>query len=278
MGIIETLDESVLHRRHEVASDVADAFRSSVRAILVSKDGGRPEIVGSCFLLGVDEYRFVVTAAHVLDNLDDRAVYVAGTSGTQPVQLLGLAHLTAKPEGSRSADKIDIGFWQLESDMVEKLGAVSFISAGDVSRNMAPPEHRLYLTMGFPVSKNKKNVDQRAMTVRTSLATYTGELDSTAEIRERFGAPDGQHLFLKFHKFSQSADGAKQTTFAPRGLSGGPLIDLGNFANPETYYAGASAKGRLAGMIISRMRADSILVATRIEVIVKAIRAQIGRR
>ncbi len=51
MGIIETLDVAVLRRRDEVTTAVADSFRASVRAILVSKDGSRAKIVDSCILL-----------------------------------------------------------------------------------------------------------------------------------------------------------------------------------------------------------------------------------
>ena len=274
MGIIETLDDALLRRRDEVTTAVADSFRSSVRAIIVSKDGSQAEIVGSCILLCIDNQHFAVTAAHVLDNLDTHAIYIAGTVGTQPVQLLGHAHLTTAPGGLRSKDKIDIGFWELDSSMVKKLGAVSFVDEAKLSHNKALSEHRLYLAMGYPVSKNKKNVDSVNKTIKTSLAKYTGELNVSRQIPATYAVSGAQHLFLKYQKFSETVDGEKRKSFEPVGLSGGPLLDIGNFASPQTYIAGSVVQGYLAGMIIERIRAHNVLVATRIQVIVDAIRTR----
>lgn len=275
MGCIETLDDALLRRRDEVTTAVADSFRASVRAILVSKDGSQAEIVGSCILLCIDDRHFAITAAHVLDSLDTHAVYIAGTVGTQPLQLLGHAHLTTAPGGLRSMDKIDIGFWELDSSMIERLGAVSFVDEARLSHNKAPLEHRLYLAMGYPVSKNKKNIDSVKKTIKTSLAKYTGELNVSPEIPTKYAVSGTQHLFLKYLQYSETVEGEKRRSFKPVGLSGGPLIDIGNFASPQTYIAGTVIQGYLAGMIIERIRTHNVLVATRIQVIVDAIRTRL---
>lgn len=90
MSLIESLDEAVLNRRHEVSNAVAKQFHSSIRAILVSENGKNPRIIGSCMLLRVDNRNYVVTAAHIADELDINAVYVSGTVGAELVQLARL--------------------------------------------------------------------------------------------------------------------------------------------------------------------------------------------
>jgi hypothetical protein len=270
---IESLEDALLARRHEVADAVAAAFHSSVRAILVSKDGTNPEIVGSCILLVVDGKLFAVTAAHILDNLATHAIYIAGSVGTQPVQIQGVAMMTSLPPGGRQADKLDIGFWQLSQQATETLGLVSFIRESQFSHNRVPLKNRFYLAMGYPVSKNKRNVDNSKKAIKTSLAKYTAGVSDDPSVAEHYGVSGEQHLFLKYHKYSETHAQEKQRTFAPVGLSGGPLIDLGDFATLGRYAADTTPAGYLAGMVIERISQHSVLVAVRIQVIVEAIRA-----
>jgi hypothetical protein len=273
MSPIETLDDALRHRRHEVSEAVSETFRSSVRAVLASEGGRNPIIIGSCMLLRIDEREFVVTAAHILDELDTHAIYIAGTVGTEPVQILGVAQKTSPPPGGRQHDKIDIAFWELDQPTADKLGHVSFIEVSGLSHNKAPLESRLYLAMGYPASRNKKNVNNVKKSIKTSLSKYTGELSNDPAVSHEYGVTGKNHLFLKFHKYSETKSGERRKTFTPNGLSGGPLIDLGNFASPDRYKSDSTIAGYVAGMIIERITKHQVLVATRIQVIVEAIRS-----
>jgi hypothetical protein len=272
MSLVESLDEAVRNRRHEVSETVAKQYHTSVRAVLASADGKKPRIIGSCMLLRLDGRNYVVTAAHIADELDANALYISGTVGAEIVQLVGVIRKTAPPPGGRGRDKIDIAFWEIDTQKIQALGDVVFIGESQFSMNRAPLKNRLYLAAGYPFSRNKKNVNNIAKSIKPSLSKYTAELTEDPAVAQEYGVSGTQHLFLKYQKFSETGSGEKQKTFSPVGLSGGPLIDLGNFASPERYVAGAAVTGYIAGMTIELIRKYNVLVAVRTQVIVEAIR------
>lgn len=272
MSLVENLDEAVRNRRHEVSETVAKQFHTSIRAVLVSEDGKNPRIIGSCMLLRVERRNYVVTAAHIADELDANALYVSGTVGAELVQLVGVIRKTVPPPGGRGRDKIDIAFWEIDTQKTQALGDVAFIDESQFSKNRVPLKNRLYLAAGYPFSRNKKNVNNISKSIKPSLSKYTAELTEEPAVAQEYGVSGTKHLFLKYQKFSETGSGEKQKTFSPVGLSGGPLIDLGNFASPERYVPRSKVTGYIAGMTIELMRKHNVLVAVRIQVIVEAIR------
>jgi hypothetical protein len=272
MSLIEELDDAVRRRRRELSEATAKHFHPSIRAILVTKNGAHPYIIGSCMLLRVDERNYVVTAAHIADELGMNALYVSGTVGGELVQLVGVIYKTKAPSAGKNQDKYDIAFWEIDEEKIDALGEVSFINESQFSKNRAPIKNRLYLAAGYPYSRNKKNINNAALTVKTSLSKYTAELTDDPAVAADFKVSGKDHLFLKFHKFSETDSGDKQNTFAPVGLSGGPLFDLGNFASMDRYTADSSKTGYIAGMTVEKISKRNVLVAVKIEVIVEAIR------
>ena len=86
-----------------------------------------------------------------------------------------------------------------------------------------------------------------------------------------------EHLFLKFQKRAFSANRTSENTFGPRGLSGGPLFDLGDFTGPAIYAQQKKRSARLSGMIIEHHNDHDALVAVRIGPIVEGIRRSLAR-
>lgn len=274
MSIIETIDGAVKNLRHELSEKASESFRNSVRSVLASENGRKPEIIGTCLLIEVDGRRYVVTAAHILDNLDTHSIYISGAIGTQPVQIVGVVNMTKPPSDGRKFDKIDLAFWEIDENTAQNLGDVEFINSTRFSHNQASLKYRLYLAMGFPVSRNKKSVDNPNKAIRPSLSKYTAELLEDQGLNSGLGVTGEQHLFLKFQDQSEAFNGEVRNTFQPRGLSGGSLIDLGNFAAPTKYDASLTQNAFLAGMIIERNSDYQVLVAIRVQVILESIRSQ----
>jgi len=272
MAIFETLDDALHSRRREVSDAVAKQFHSSIRAILASEGGKSPRIIGSCMLMRVDGRDYVVTAAHIADELESHALYISGTVGAALVQLVGVIRKTSPPPTGRRADKIDVAFWEINEQNIKGLGDVEFIEESQCSKNRAPVKNRFYLAAGYPFSRNKRNVNNVSRSIKTSLSKYIAELTENPAVADEYGVSGDKHLFLQFHKFSETDYGEKQTTFSPVGLSGGPLIDLGNFASFERYIGAPDDTGYIAGMTIERISAQNVLVAVRIQVIFEAIR------
>jgi hypothetical protein len=270
MSVIETLDDAIRRRRHECSDAAAKRFHASVRAVLAAQKGRPKAFIATCMLLKVGSGRFVVTAAHVTDWLDDHELYIAGSEGTQPVQFVGRLDATAVPPGGRRADKVDVAFWKLTDAAVGELGEVSFIDESQIYLNRADLAYHQYLAMGYPVSRNKRGIDIPNKGLVPVLSKYTADLNEDPKLPGKVGVSGERHLFLKYEKVSESGTGERRDTFKPDGLSGGPLFHLGNFAAMGRFEATDLPVGRLAGMIIERK--DDNLVAVKIQVVLDAIR------
>ena len=274
MSVIESLQQTIVHQLQECSEEAARVFHSSVRPIFASLDGTRPELIGSCFLLYVDGTKYVVTAAHIVDWTATHAIYVGGTVGTQPVQIVGEIKSTREPSGGRKNDKFDCAFWKVSADAERELGAVTFLDDSRVSRNQVSRENRFYLSMGYPVSRNKGNISNAKRTIQTALSKYTGQIEEIPALAKKLNVSGAEHFFLKFAKFSGTANGEKVSSFKPQGVSGGALIDLGNFATIEKFSPGSKHAGYLSGMMIEHHPDHRALVAVRIEYVLNAIRSQ----
>jgi hypothetical protein len=255
-------------------------FRASVRPVYGNSAAEpRPEHIGSCLLLSVDGVPIVATAAHILDQIDERALYIAGLPGTSPVPIFGGARTaTPKPDRNRNSDHFDTAIWQPPPHSVNALGPVDFLDASRISDNREPSAGRLYTAIGYPVSRNKKAVNHATRSISTHMSMYTADVEEMPELAYKLGVTGSDHLFLRFETQAFTGDGERVNTFGPRGLSGGALLDLGEFDSPESYARDPKRSALLAGMVIEYYKKHRALMAVRIGPIVNGIRIALARR
>lgn len=275
--MIMSLEEAVRVRSRDCMDATGEHFLRSVRPIYGSRDGSRAEPIGSCLLLKVGERKVLVTAAHILDATSTRALYVLGTAKTEPVQLLGELISTTMPTGGRRHDKLDIGFWVIPETAVYDLGDVNFFSEGDLCANQVSPKGRLYMAMGFPHSRNKRKVNNKAMTITPVLWKYSGSVSERPELCAKLGISGDDHLFLRYEKYLTNFEGQRVSSVNPQGLSGGAVFDLGGFDSISCYDARHSPVGMLSGMIIERKKNHQVLIAVKIQRIFDAVKLKYGQ-
>ena len=275
MNTIVSLDEAIRLRRHECAEAVSLQFRKSVRAIFASEHDDHLEQVGSCLLIQVDERRYVVTAAHLMDRVRTHGLFVEGAIGAKLVPITGETKLSIAPRG-RDLDKIDVAFWEVNEVTRHQLGEVEFLDEQRWSFNRAVLDNRLYLMMGYPIVKNKQSVDRSTLSIKPTLGKFTGELQENPILARQLGVSGNEHFFLTYPNYSETEHGHKVNSIVPVGYSGGGLIDLGNFASPTKMLPEAPT-GRLAGMIIERNKRHRAMIAVRLEVVVAGIRKEAAR-
>jgi hypothetical protein len=254
-------------------------FRPSVRPIYRNSDQDRRvEHIGSCLLLDINGSPCVVTAAHILDQGAAGPLYIAGRPGTQLAPILdGTVMTTLKPAAGRNSDPVDVGFWLPPPAALDALGAVDFLDASRISLGVQPSKDRLYTAFGYPLSRNKKRIDHRERSISTGISMYTADAEDMPKLAAKLGVSGAGHLFLRFNKHSFDAGGAHANTFGPRGLSGGALLDLGEFASAESIEREPKGNARLSGMIIEYHSDHDALVAVRIEVVIGTIRKALMR-
>jgi hypothetical protein len=278
--MIETLEQAEARRVQECSLAGARAFQTSVRPIYANSAADpKPQHIGSCLLLDIDGRPVVSTAAHITDALSERmSLYVGGTKGTRPVPVLEVRiKATTAPSANRRLDHLDCAFWQPPDAAVADMGAVEFLNASRISHNRGVIENRIYTGMGYAVSKNKKGISQAARSISNRLSMYTGSVEKLPALATELGVSGDEHLFLRFGKYAFTADGRRVNAFCPIGLSGGALLDLGDFTSPAAYAADAAQSVKLAGMLIENKIKHGALVAVKIGPIVRGIERALAR-
>lgn len=254
-------------------------FRASVRPVYRNSEAEPlPEHLGSCLLLSIDGVRIVATAAHIYDQLEEYTLYVGGPSPTNLVPIIGWAgEATPKPGGERKADHFDWAFWQPPPPAVAAMGDVEFLAVSRVSQSRVISPGRLYTAFGYPISRNKKAINHATKSISTRISMYTANVEAMPALAADLKVTGDEHLFMSFEERSFASDGARENTFGPRGLSGGALLDLGEFTSPESYTRDPGRSALLAAMVIEYYKEHSALVAVRIGTIVNGIRLALAR-
>jgi hypothetical protein len=93
--MLESMDDLARKLLRTRSKDAQQDFQPSVRPMYRNSDAHlRPEHVGTCMLLNIDNTPVLATAAHILDNLTAGwTLYVGGQGQMPPVRIRGGAIL-----------------------------------------------------------------------------------------------------------------------------------------------------------------------------------------
>jgi hypothetical protein len=156
--------------------------------------------------------------------------------------------------------------------MASMLGDVSFLDETLVYQNRESIKDRVFMAMGYPISKNKRGVDYTRREISATSWTYVANAVEIPELEREMGAKHGSHLFLSYGKHSTMERGARTSSVSQPGMSGGPIVCLGNFGKPGTLQRRGEVVLRVAGLTIERAKGHQALVAVKIQVLLDAIR------
>jgi hypothetical protein len=212
-----------------------------------------------------------------MDHLKERPLYIGGAMGAGLVPINGgKLRSTSAPHQNRQSDRFDSAFWEPPPSAVTAMGKVEFLNAARLSWEV-PTVGRLYTAIGYPVSRNKKAIDHVMKSVDTRISMYTADVDEMPALAAKLGVSGAEHFFLRFEKRAFTGDGASDNTFSAKGLSGGALLDLGDFTAPSSYARDPKHSALLSGMVIEYHKEHRALVAVRISAIVKGSRSALTR-
>jgi hypothetical protein len=270
---LEAAEALLRARSHQAALDFGRAVRP---LFAVEGDGPKPILkhAGTCILLLIDGHYVLSTAAHILDRRKDGTVLAVGGTPNRPVVpiLDGTLRTTTPPQGNRDLDHYDCGFWNMPDQAVQNLGAVEFLDASRWSHNRAPVERRYYMAIGYRLNGNEGNIDHRAKTIANRVSRYSGSVEPMPKLAAALGVSGADHLFLTFPKYAQNEDNCRVNTYRPKGFSGGPLLDLGDFTLESAYEPNRLHGATLAGMLIEHDKTHRAMIAVNIGTIVIGIR------
>lgn len=251
MQVDNRTHEQIANSVREMASFVPDLIVKSTVAIVGAKAPVVTQI-GSGTLIAVADMRFIVTAAHVIREAQQRqyTLGVAGSGNDSLTALTGQCMLSAKSEESNK-DTQDIAIYELDERQVSRLTGAEFLRLGDVSFDCNLDEFLLVVT-GFPgIWSTQSTKDDEAIKSKIlQYGTYAFS-GSTAAL----DGYDPQHHFLMQATPTQLLDheGAP-TSFRTRtgypasfaqdlgGISGCSVWRIGSLATPTEQWSKSNCK------------------------------------
>ncbi len=245
-------------------------FGPAVHPIYRADRHGRPTLFGTCLGLVLEGRNCLVTAAHVVDDIAKDGGYVV--SDGQLVPLLGDFNCTQAPVEGRNSDLFDFAWKDLSDDEVNRLGWSTYFRENDLCANRASTVGRVYLVLGYPRSKNKK-ADPKSCKLRPKINKYYSTGKAFPGLFSSLGQSGQEHIAIDHANRALDAEGVGVNSVYPRGMSGGPFIDLGRNSSPGDLARKTPFEGRLAGMLIEKYDERDALLAVKIDLIVNAIRA-----
>jgi hypothetical protein len=230
-------------------------------------DRGRPELFGSGLLLATGSGSFLVTAAHVLDQLKaDEKPYLHFPR--QKLWLTGRYLQTTPPSlGSRDDDMLDLGVLRLDGPAAPPYAAIEkfALPIDALMPGAIPRQRKQYCVLGFPSSQGEVDIGRREVVARA----YTNLcLSAPPETYADLSLSTSSNIVLEFNRTRVfGRNGQRQTFPEPAGMSGSPVWLLWDASGPND-----DRQTPVVGILIEHQRDSRVLVATDVMFAVAMIR------
>ena len=242
-----------------------------IRAILpvFNNERERPERVGTCVLIRVHDHAFVVTAAHVIDDIQ-------GSTGRFTVAIGGkLITIHRDRFVTPPQDAADVGLVPLRPPVVNAFlqSGGLFLDGDSIDENEKADGKDVlntlahtYFAVGFPASRSQSRIHhaQRKIHVKTySIGLTLAPTDSYP-----IGLERDQHILLDYDPKEILLEGRSVNPPMVQGMSGGGIFRFRRW-QPET--------AKLVGILIEQHKDARVLAGTRASVALSLAREIIAR-
>lgn len=216
--------------------------------------------LGTGVLLEINGKLYLLTAAHVLDNIDIKNF--AFWDEQDLVQVSGNAvYLSNRTEGNGTGD---IAVWQLSDEVTDALKKhYKFLPFDRIKLNHQINTSERYFILGYPVSKTKIRYQTKTITIKSMKYFTCGEVSQRKIEHNQLDSK--VNFLLKYHRRKAHTLGnirsQKEHLPDPHGISGCGL-----------WYLDDDKVARLVGIMIGYNHPDSIMIASRIDLATEIIR------
>jgi hypothetical protein len=222
---------------------------------LFEESAGPPKLVGTAFLVLHEDRPFLVSAGHVLKELQRKHLYYYVEKGL--VRKVTGRLTTNHHDGRPDADLVDVGAVRMEGiglPPYESVGKFLW-SSEDIKLERVASTTASYGFVGYPATRSTPKLHPKEIRVEP-YAYLTG----SAPLIEYagFGVAPWSHLCLTFNnKKSRGLDDGGRSFPKPHGVSGSPvfLLDTGAESDqPENF--------ELAGLVTTWRPREKLIIAT----------------
>lgn len=232
----------------------------SVCPIFRDKAGERFCQEGSGVLIEFRGHVFLLTAAHVIDHLEDSDLLVPCSNNE--IQSIEGSYSYIKPYGKRENDSLDFGYFKLDYEFANSLRKQFYIvKEHEFGIESKYADKELFSFVGYPYRKS--NVSG---SVASSESFAYGTYHADSSEYERLGCSFSENIVTKYNRknsFNQKSNRVELSVL-PHGISGG-----GVFIWPvDTQIPPRNRK--LVGIGHS-WKKEGYFIATRLEIFLEAI-------
>lgn len=233
-----------------------DPYDALVPVFLETELPQRMQQIGSAIYFEQDSEPFLITAAHVTDDLERGELLVPTINGLSPIDGY-LAHVDLPPEISRNDDEIDFAYYRLTS------GFAALLSH---HFSPLPPARREIITTalelgvcsasGYPSTKGKKNSEG---IFSSEIFSFRG-VAAPQEIYDRLALSPESNIVIQFSKKRavNLTNGKPFPGPSLRGISGG-----GIFAWPRGSELSEDwSHPKLVGIVHSFKEREGLIIGT----------------
>ncbi len=248
---------------------LANILACHIIPLFTETSGGIPKLVGSSFLVSSRTNSYLLSAAHVFDELKNGHELFFYIEPHTKLKLSdsGSLLLTKTPDGkNRKADRLDVGVLKLEGLGLPPYPKVDKypLAIGALMPNLLPRESKQYLLVGYPASKSNASPKNREVVSKvygyrniSALPQKYVDLEVTPE----------SHIVISFDRKRTVGSNSQVCAFPePSGISGSPvwlLYDENGFNDP--------VQTPIVGIAIEHHKSHHVIVATDIEVALRLI-------
>lgn len=157
--------------RRRAASLAEIATRLSIRAmevttpIYITNERGLPEPIGTAVFLQLGDFRFLVSAGHVLKSMTKRPLSADCHGTIRPVRG-EITYVYGSPDKTQADDPIDIRVVRLKGDGWEGVPDSSFLQWPEVDHRPPAPRRHAFGLIGYPYTKQRNALKGSTITAQ----------------------------------------------------------------------------------------------------------------
>jgi hypothetical protein len=233
--------------------EVVRVIRSVLPVFTHERD--RPERIGTCLLIRLEGHAFVLTAAHVIDDVQrTKRRFTVAVGGT--LFAIQRDRFVTRPE-----DPTDIGVIPLRRPLVELFSArgAQFLAAEEIDEtdraegtDIVNTLAYTYFALGFPASRSQSRIQHAQKKIHVK--GHAIRLTLAPTVTYPTGLSRADHILLDYNSREILLEGRSVNPPAVQGMSGGGIFRFLR-RNPDTT--------KLVGVLIEHHKDSCVLVGTR---------------
>lgn len=250
---------SNISAKREQAEEMARRLIVDAALPVYSTNSGDPDHIGTAWVLEEgeegQERRYLITAAHVVDECSSSGLYVAFDGCFIPID--ADAWLTKAPGGDRDKDRYDVSVIPLDQLWDQYFTGMRPIKSALVRWGSSVVPGHLYCVYGYPNTKNKMR--WRNTRVKATSVLHTDAAVDAPEVARKLPGKGEHHILIRYGKQVLDQGGRKTNSIRPKGMSGGPVVDLGRLSDPNILAGLEPLLPLVTAIVIEKDQAGPII-------------------